>query len=177
LKSTNTLGWKCDSNDCIFCTALCRAAVHRAQCYCPDRFYGNARVRCERPECERNQDCPFHLACIQEKCSDPCNCPPNAKCTVFNHQPICETPPKPRPPPEIRYECQTDGDCASKLACIEHYCRNPCTYGQPCAPSAICKVHDTLPNRLMTCHCPLGTVGNARAECRPRKSNFSVFCK
>lgn len=34
---------------------------------------------------------------------------------------------------------------------------------------AECHVHDTLPNRLMTCQCLRGLIGNARVECRQRK--------
>ena len=50
-------------------------------------------VRCDRPECTSDQDCPFHLACINEKCEDPCRCGPNAICTVTNHRPTCACPP------------------------------------------------------------------------------------
>ncbi len=57
------------------------------QCYCPPRFYGNPRVRCERPQCVTDEECPQHLACENEKCVSPCKCPPSAICNVFNHRP------------------------------------------------------------------------------------------
>ena len=170
-------------NPCLYdkcgVNAECRPSAHKAQCYCPERFYGNPRIRCERPQCVSDEECPYYLACINEKCADPCKCAPEAKCTVFNHRPNCECPPGTTGNPtvkclqvivqEVKYECQVDGDCPSKLACIEHHCRDPCLYGKPCGINAICSVQDTLPNRLMTCQCLPGYIGNARVECRIRK--------
>lgn len=48
-----------------------------------------------RPECLIHADCPTRLACLQNKCRDPCtgSCGFNAKCTVVNHQPICSCEP------------------------------------------------------------------------------------
>lgn len=44
-----------------------------------------------RPECTINPECPAHLACIQQKCRDPCVglCGVNAQCSVVNHHAIC----------------------------------------------------------------------------------------
>ena len=45
-----------------------------------------------KPECLSDQDCPNHLACIQEKCQDPCftySCGRNAECKVKNHRALC----------------------------------------------------------------------------------------
>lgn len=44
-----------------------------------------------RPECLIDQDCPLNLACVGQKCKDPCtgSCGFNAKCNVVNHRPIC----------------------------------------------------------------------------------------
>lgn len=44
-----------------------------------------------RPECLLHADCPTKLACLNNKCLDPCigSCGYNAHCTVVNHQPIC----------------------------------------------------------------------------------------
>ena len=39
-----------------------------------------------------NPDCPRHLACILEKCQDPCQsttCGVNAECSVDNHIAVC----------------------------------------------------------------------------------------
>jgi len=45
-----------------------------------------------RPECTSDPECPIHLACIQEKCQDPCftaKCGVNAECKVNNHRAVC----------------------------------------------------------------------------------------
>ena len=45
-----------------------------------------------KPECRSDPECPFHLACIQEKCKDPCQtstCGVNAECKAKNHRAIC----------------------------------------------------------------------------------------
>ena len=44
------------------------------------------------PECVSDPECPIQLACINEKCKNPCyshTCGRNAECTVKNHRPIC----------------------------------------------------------------------------------------
>lgn len=43
------------------------------------------------PECVINSDCSANLACIKQKCRDPCpgSCGFNAHCSVLNHIPIC----------------------------------------------------------------------------------------
>lgn len=59
-------------------------------CQCLDEFFGNPYEGC-RPECIINSDCPAHLACVQNKCKDPCpgTCGRNAECYVRNHLPTC----------------------------------------------------------------------------------------
>ena len=45
-----------------------------------------------KPECTFDPECTNHLACIQEKCEDPCYylpCGRNAECKVKNHRAIC----------------------------------------------------------------------------------------
>lgn len=44
-----------------------------------------------RPECSINSECRTNLACINQKCSDPCpgSCGLNAYCNVYNHMPVC----------------------------------------------------------------------------------------
>ena len=44
-----------------------------------------------RPECTTDPECPDHLACIQEKCQNPCfttTCGVNAQCKVTRHRAI-----------------------------------------------------------------------------------------
>lgn len=50
---------------------------------------GDPYVRCERPDCVVDEECPSWLACISQECEDPCNCGPNAECRVVNHRPQC----------------------------------------------------------------------------------------
>ena len=45
-----------------------------------------------RPECTTDPECPDHLACIREKCQNPCfttTCGVNAECRVTRHRAIC----------------------------------------------------------------------------------------
>ena len=45
-----------------------------------------------KPECLSDPECPNHLACIQEKCQNPCfthSCGQNAECKVKNHRALC----------------------------------------------------------------------------------------
>ena len=47
----------------------------------------------QRPECTIDSECHKHLACIQEKCQDPCyaySCGQQAECRVRNHRAICK---------------------------------------------------------------------------------------
>lgn len=59
-------------------------------CQCLSDFFGNPYEGC-RPECVINSDCPTQLACIQNKCKDPCpgTCGHNAECHVRHHLPTC----------------------------------------------------------------------------------------
>uniref|UniRef100_A0AAR5QG30 EGF-like domain-containing protein n=2 Tax=Dendroctonus ponderosae TaxID=77166 RepID=A0AAR5QG30_DENPD len=67
----------------------CRDIGGQPSCSCRASYMG-VPPNC-RPECVVNTDCPSHLACITEKCKDPClgSCGFNAECRVQNHIPIC----------------------------------------------------------------------------------------
>lgn len=156
--------------------ALCRAdGNHKARCYCPESFRGNPLIRCERPECTRDEECSFNLACRNERCQDPCNCGLNAICNVINHQARCSCAPgyqgdplqscrieERRPQPQ----CRMDADCPSKLACFSSVCKNPCVETKPCGKNAECLVVDSLPLRTMSCMCLPGYIGDADVDCR-----------
>ena len=46
----------------------------------------------KKPECTYDAECPQHLACIREKCQDPCSsntCGINAQCKAVNHRALC----------------------------------------------------------------------------------------
>ncbi|KAJ8890112.1 hypothetical protein PR048_009619 [Dryococelus australis] len=167
-------------NPCSFMqcgtNAVCRpGGNHQARCHCPEQYYGNPLLVCNRAECLADTDCPYNLACRNQRCENPCNCADNALCTVTNHQATCQCPPgytgNPNTActlvPVLKPQCSMDADCASKLACFSGVCRNPCTEINPCGSNAECSVVDTLPLRTMSCLCLPGFVGDADVECKP----------
>ena len=64
--------------------------IGTGQCKCLKGYFGNPYEEC-KPECTINSHCPFYLACVNEKCIDPCpgTCGLNAECQVVTHNPIC----------------------------------------------------------------------------------------
>lgn len=58
-------------------------------CSCLPNYIGRA-PNC-RPECTLSTECPSNLACVNNKCVDPCvgSCGYNAVCNVVNHIPNC----------------------------------------------------------------------------------------
>lgn len=67
----------------------CRVSDSRPVCSCLPGMFG-APPNC-RPECAIHQDCPATLACVNNKCRDPCAgaCGFNTECSVQNHRPVC----------------------------------------------------------------------------------------
>lgn len=67
----------------------CRAIGEIPVCTCLANYIGNP-PNC-RPECMINAECSANLACISEKCRDPCpgSCGFQAICHVVNHAPVC----------------------------------------------------------------------------------------
>lgn len=67
----------------------CRPIGDSPSCSCLQNYIGSP-PNC-RPECSINSECPSNLACIREKCRDPCpgSCGTYAQCNVINHLPIC----------------------------------------------------------------------------------------
>lgn len=70
----------------------CHNIGNNAQCSCLPNFSGSP-PNC-RPECVINSECQSNMACINEKCRDPCpgSCGLNALCQVTNHNSICYCP-------------------------------------------------------------------------------------
>ena len=70
----------------------CRVAGESPSCSCLPDFLGTP-PNC-RPECVSNSECATHLACINQKCKDPCpgTCGANAMCRVVSHTPQCVCP-------------------------------------------------------------------------------------
>lgn len=67
----------------------CRRSGVNGVCACSNNFIGRP-PNC-RPECTINSECPFHLACMNKKCADPCigSCGNNAICHTTSHIPRC----------------------------------------------------------------------------------------
>ncbi len=99
-------------NPCIYSNpcapnAECFVTNHRPQCRCPPGLEGNPREYCRapqveaEPECRQDADCSSGLACIDQRCQNPCRvlnpCNPTANCRVIDTLPvrtmICECPP------------------------------------------------------------------------------------
>ena len=74
--------------------AECRERNQAAACTCLPGLFGNPYIEC-KPECTINQECASNLACMQNKCRDPCPgvCGIQATCEVNNHYPICKCNP------------------------------------------------------------------------------------
>lgn len=70
--------------------AVCKERNGAGSCACLPDYLGNPYEGC-RPECVMNSDCGSNLACINNKCKDPCpgTCGQNADCQVVNHLPSC----------------------------------------------------------------------------------------
>lgn len=82
----------CEPSPCGL-NAECVERNGAGSCKCLEDFIGNPYEGC-RPECVVNTDCSPTLACIQNKCKDPCPgiCAPNGICQVVNHLPSCHCP-------------------------------------------------------------------------------------
>jgi hypothetical protein len=67
----------------------CQVVSGLAQCDCLSNMIGVA-PNC-RPECLLSSDCASSLACVNQKCINPCLglCGDNAECRVVNHSPVC----------------------------------------------------------------------------------------
>ncbi|KAF6203886.1 hypothetical protein GE061_002221 [Apolygus lucorum] len=128
----------------------CRDAGGVPSCTCLPEYTG-APPNC-RPECSINPDCSSNMACMKEKCRDPCpgSCGANALCNVFSD-----------PYRGCRPECVLNTDCPRDKACQRNKCKDPCP--GTCGQGARCEVLNHIP----MCVCPPGTTGNAFIECRP----------
>lgn len=66
----------------------------QAACSCLENYIGRS-PNC-RPECTINAECPGNLACLNERCRDPCpgSCGSFTTCSVVKHAPICQCLPE-----------------------------------------------------------------------------------
>lgn len=142
----------------------CRDIGGNPSCSCLLTFIGSP-PNC-RPECSISADCPRNLACIQQKCRDPCpgSCGSNAQCSVINHTPICScldgyigdpfTSCAPKPPalPVVEADpcnpspCGANAQCNNGVCtCLPEYhgdpyrgCRPECVLNEDCDRNRAC---------------------------------------
>ena len=165
--------------------------VNNPICVCRPGFYGDAQSSkgCG-PECTTNSECPTTLACINQKCRDPCpgTCGQNAVCRVVEHNPVCacvegftgnayqrctpvpvvvEPVPTKRPPrpPTAPNVIGSRPECVLNSDCPSNLaCVNQqCRDPCPgvCGPNAVCTVVDHNP----ICNCMRGYVGEPTRQC------------
>lgn len=67
----------------------CQLLASGPACSCLPGYVGSP-PSC-RPECTINSECPASLACVRQKCDDPCpgSCGIDANCHVLNHVAVC----------------------------------------------------------------------------------------
>lgn len=147
----------CDPDPCGR-YAFCKNQNGYAACMCKEGYFGSP-PNC-RPECQINADCPNSLACIGEKCKNPCVgiCGENAECYVKNHNAICK--------------CLTGyiGDPFSYCKKKPEPPRDPCV-PNPCGRNAIARVSG---NRCI-CECESNFFGDPFVECK-RECEYNRDC-
>lgn len=128
----------------------CRDIGGAPSCSCLPKYIGSP-PNC-RPECIINSECSSNMACINEKCRDPCagSCGAAAQCNVINHTPICTCP--------VGYIGDPFTFCGLKPQEIESVAIDPCN-PTPCGPNAEC--------RHGICTCLTEYHGDPYIECRP----------
>lgn len=78
----------CDPSPCGP-NSICITAGDTPACSCQSGFIGSP-PNC-RPECIISAECPAALACVAQKCRNPCEnaCGTDAVCTVVDHRASC----------------------------------------------------------------------------------------
>lgn len=137
----------------------CRESNQQAICSCLSGYIG-APPSC-RPECSISSDCAQNLACINQKCRDPCpgSCATNAICQVISHNPVCSCPPRYTGDPFTYCKLYTPPPAQPQYEAPVDPCNpSPCGYNARCdnvGDSARCSC---LPQYI-------GTAPNCRPEC------------
>lgn len=125
--------------------AECIPKNHGIDCRCLPGYQGNPYVLCDQVlGCRNDGECPSSEACINGRCSSPCQCGINAICEVLFHRPTCKCPPG--------YQGQAEIEC--------HPPSNPCD-PNPCGINALCELDNGNP----ICYCPKGLTGNPFKNC------------
>lgn len=95
----------------------CRSQNNAAVCSCFPNYIGRA-PNC-RPECMVSSDCTSSLACINQKCKNPCegSCGLNTECKVSSHIPLCTC--------RQGYVGEPFNGCKEKTQCKNAFRRSP----------------------------------------------------
>lgn len=150
----------------------CKAIGDSPSCSCLPDFNGSP-PNC-RPECVSNSECPNHLACINQKCKDPCPgiCGQNAECKVVSHTPNCVCLSGYIGDPFTL--CNVQSKYFVDFIRLKNYTYNksgtiipperptPCL-PSPCGANAECREH----NGAGSCMCLPEYIGNPYEGCRP----------
>lgn len=128
----------------------CRDVRGSASCSCRPTFIG-APPQC-RPECSVHAECRLDLACLNQKCRNPCpgSCGIGATCSVVNHTPICTCP--------AGFTGDPFTSCQPKPQEVFPVESDPCN-PSPCGPNAQCR------NGICTCLAEYH--GDPYTGCRP----------
>lgn len=134
--------------------AECKVQGSSPACSCIRDFIGSP-PNC-RPECISNSECSSNLACINQKCKDPCPglCGQNAECRVISHTAMCI--------------CLSNfvGDpftqCTPQQVQTVQDPSTPCL-PNPCGSNAECRQQ----NDAGACQCLPDYFGNPYEGCRP----------
>lgn len=132
----------------------CKEINDSPSCSCLPDFIGSP-PNC-RPECVGNNECASHLACINQKCKDPCpgTCGAYAECRVLSHTPNCAC--------TSGYTGDPFTGCVLIQAIVADEIISPCN-PSPCGANAQCRVH----NKAGACTCLPEYIGNPYEGCRP----------
>lgn len=132
--------------------STCKTVNDNAICTCLKEYIGNP-PNC-RPECLTSPECPLNMACVRQKCVDPCagTCGENAQCRVHHHSPYCTCIPGFEGDPFVR--CTREKQKTPQIT-------NPCE-PSPCGPFSICRDINGSPQ----CSCKSGYIG-APPNCAP----------
>lgn len=134
--------------------SICRDANGSPSCTCLPEYIG-VPPNC-KPECISNSECPNNLACISQKCTDPCpgTCGINTECRVVSHTPNCLC--------LLGYIGDPFTQCNPQPAPIAVELINPCV-PSPCGANAQCREQ----NGAGACVCLPEYIGNPYEGCRP----------
>lgn len=131
----------------------CKPIGDTPSCSCLPDFTGSP-PNC-RPECVTSSECASHLACINQKCKDPCPglCGANAECRVISHTPTCLC--------SVGYTGDPFTQCLVLRDPEPEYI-DPCN-PSPCGANAICREQ----HGAGSCQCIPEHFGNPYEGCRP----------